>query len=79
MHHADACSETCHACRSDAFWGHPSPRSTLLLYSIIPHFGPVADLRLTPQNSSKFAQSFFLNKYIDKDFYQIISESNAAA
>ncbi|KAG1820112.1 hypothetical protein EV424DRAFT_1347202 [Suillus variegatus] len=46
---------------------------------IIPRFGPVADTRLTPQNSSKFAQSFFLNKYIDKDFYQIISESNTAA
>ena len=46
---------------------------------IIPRFGPVADTRLMPQNSSKFAQSFFLNKYIDKDFYQIISESNAVA
>ncbi|KAG0700553.1 hypothetical protein DFH29DRAFT_983059 [Suillus ampliporus] len=46
---------------------------------IIPHFGPVADTCLMPQNSSKFAQSFFLNKYIDKYFYHTISESNAAA
>ncbi|KAG0695549.1 hypothetical protein DFH29DRAFT_760683, partial [Suillus ampliporus] len=40
---------------------------------IIPRFGPVADTCLMPQNSSKFAQSFFLNKYIDKDFYHTIS------
>jgi len=46
---------------------------------IIPRFGPVADTRLTLQNSSQFAQSFFLNKYIDKDFYHTISKSNAAA
>ncbi|KAG1737754.1 hypothetical protein EDB19DRAFT_1895748 [Suillus lakei] len=46
---------------------------------IIPHFGPHADTCLTPQNSSKFAQSFLLNKYIDKDFYYTISKSNAAA
>ncbi|KAG1719526.1 hypothetical protein EDB19DRAFT_1918787 [Suillus lakei] len=46
---------------------------------IIPRSGPCADTRLMPQNSSKFAQSFLLNKYIDKDFYYTISESNAAA
>jgi hypothetical protein len=46
---------------------------------IIPFFGPVTDIHLTPQNSSKFAQSFSLNKYIDKDFYQIISKSNVVA
>ncbi|KAG1734246.1 uncharacterized protein EDB91DRAFT_1238446 [Suillus paluster] len=46
---------------------------------IIPRFGPVADTRLMPQNSSKFTQSFLLNKYIDKDFYHTISELNAAA
>ncbi|KAG1733360.1 uncharacterized protein EDB91DRAFT_1057502, partial [Suillus paluster] len=45
---------------------------------IIPRFGPVTDIHLTPQNSSKFAQSFLLNKYINKDFYHTISESNAA-
>jgi hypothetical protein len=42
MHHADACSEMCHACRSDAFRGHPSPRSTSLLYS---HYSPLWSCR----------------------------------
>ncbi|KAG1790414.1 uncharacterized protein HD556DRAFT_1446143 [Suillus plorans] len=40
---------------------------------IIPRFGRVADSRLTAQNSAHFAQTFFLNKYIDKDFYYAIS------
>ncbi|KAG2111131.1 hypothetical protein DEU56DRAFT_874448 [Suillus clintonianus] len=40
---------------------------------IIPRFGRVADSRLTAQNSAHFAQTFFLNKYINKDFYYAIS------
>ncbi|KAG1741923.1 hypothetical protein EDD22DRAFT_982197 [Suillus occidentalis] len=40
---------------------------------IIPRFGCAADSRLTAQNSTHFAQTFFLNKYIDKDFYYAIS------
>ncbi|KAG2109266.1 uncharacterized protein F5147DRAFT_773077 [Suillus discolor] len=42
---------------------------------IIPRFGHVADSRLTAENSAHFAQTFFLNKYIDKDFYYAISNS----
>ncbi|KAG2132153.1 uncharacterized protein EDB93DRAFT_1243059 [Suillus bovinus] len=41
---------------------------------IIPCFGCAADSRLTAQNSTHFAQTFFLNKYIDKDFYYAISK-----
>ncbi|KAG2130957.1 uncharacterized protein EDB93DRAFT_1243199 [Suillus bovinus] len=40
---------------------------------IIPCFGCAADSCLTAQNSTHFAQTFFLNKYIDKDFYYAIS------
>jgi hypothetical protein len=42
---------------------------------VIPRFGPVADTHLTAQNSSHSAQVFFLNKYIDKEFYYAISNS----
>ncbi|KAG1734062.1 uncharacterized protein EDB91DRAFT_1238466 [Suillus paluster] len=45
------------------------------LAHIIPHFGHVADSCLTAENSAHFAQTFFLNKYIDKDFYYAISNS----
>jgi hypothetical protein len=42
---------------------------------IVPRFGPVADPRLTEENSAHSAQVFFLNKYIDKEFYYAISNS----
>lgn len=45
------------------------------LAHIIPRFGCVADSRLTAENSAHFAQTFFLNKYINKDFYYAISNS----
>ncbi|KAG1852600.1 hypothetical protein C8R48DRAFT_777420 [Suillus tomentosus] len=40
---------------------------------IVLRFGPVADPRLTAENSAHSAQVFFLNKYIDKEFYYAIS------
>ncbi|KAG1857132.1 hypothetical protein F4604DRAFT_1590006, partial [Suillus subluteus] len=40
---------------------------------IVPCFGPVADPHLTAENSAHSAQVFFLNKYIDKEFYYAIS------
>ncbi|KAG0698406.1 hypothetical protein DFH29DRAFT_983887 [Suillus ampliporus] len=42
---------------------------------IVPRFGPVADSCLTAENSAHSAQVFFLNKYIDKEFYYAISNS----
>jgi hypothetical protein len=42
---------------------------------IVPRFGPVTDSRLTAENSAHSAQVFFLNKYIDKEFYYAISNS----
>jgi hypothetical protein len=42
---------------------------------IVPCFDPVVDPHLTADNSAHFAQVFFLNKYIDKEFYYAISNS----
>ncbi|KAG1765863.1 hypothetical protein EV702DRAFT_981235 [Suillus placidus] len=42
---------------------------------IVPHFGPVADPCLTEENSAHSAPVFFLNKYIDKEFYYAILNS----
>ncbi|KAL4072342.1 hypothetical protein V8B97DRAFT_2023518 [Scleroderma yunnanense] len=40
---------------------------------IVPHFDHTADNWLTTSNSIHFLQSFFLNKYFDKDFFYAIS------
>ncbi|KIM63452.1 hypothetical protein SCLCIDRAFT_117074 [Scleroderma citrinum Foug A] len=40
---------------------------------IVPRFDRTADNRLTTSNSIHFSQSFFLNKYFDKDFFYAIS------
>ena len=40
---------------------------------IVPCFDHTADNRLTTSNSIHFSQSFFLNKYFDKDFFYAIS------
>ncbi|KAI5988816.1 hypothetical protein EDD15DRAFT_2172157 [Pisolithus albus] len=40
---------------------------------ITPRFGAAADNRLSSANSIHFAQSFFLNKYFDKDFFYAIT------
>ncbi|KAG2354119.1 hypothetical protein BDR07DRAFT_1382518 [Suillus spraguei] len=42
---------------------------------IVPRFSPVADAHLTAQNSAHSACVFFLNKYINKEFYYAISNS----
>lgn len=41
---------------------------------IVPHFGHAADNHLTCSNSIYGSQSFFLNKYFDKDFFHAISK-----
>ncbi|KAF8421732.1 hypothetical protein L210DRAFT_865548 [Boletus edulis BED1] len=40
---------------------------------VVPRFGRVADNRLTSSNFVEYPESFFLNKYIDKDFFYAIS------
>ncbi|KAL4070606.1 hypothetical protein J3A83DRAFT_4372795 [Scleroderma citrinum] len=40
---------------------------------IVPHFDHTADNQLTTSNSIHFSQSFFLNKYFNKDFFYTIS------
>ena len=42
---------------------------------ITPRFGAVADNRLTDSNSIFSSESFFLNKYFDKDFFYAVSEA----
>jgi hypothetical protein len=39
---------------------------------LVPRFGQHADPRLTPQNSLELSNEFFLNKYSDKDTYQVL-------
>lgn len=63
-----------------AMWSAGIPFGDILLLDqlrsfthIVPHFGPVADPRLTAENSAYSTQVFFLNKYIDKEFYHAIS------
>ncbi|KAF9231959.1 hypothetical protein BU15DRAFT_90780 [Melanogaster broomeanus] len=46
---------------------------------IVPKFGSSADTRLTCFNSSHFSDVFYLNKYFDKDFYYILSDSEATS
>ncbi|KAF8141813.1 hypothetical protein EV363DRAFT_1392225 [Boletus edulis] len=40
---------------------------------VVPRFGRVADNCLTSSNSVEYSESFFLNKYFDKDFFYAIS------
>jgi len=40
---------------------------------ITPRFGTAADNWLTSVNSIHFSQSFFMNKYFDKDFFYVVS------
>lgn len=40
--------------------------------SLIPQLGNVADARLTKVTSMHYSNSFFLNKYFDKDFYDAL-------
>ncbi|KIM52852.1 hypothetical protein SCLCIDRAFT_140190, partial [Scleroderma citrinum Foug A] len=40
---------------------------------VVPRFDRTADNQLTTSNSIHFPQSFFLNKYFDKDFFYAIS------
>lgn len=42
--------------------------------SVIPRLGDVADPRLTKATSMHYSQSFFLNKYFDKNFYDALHQ-----
>jgi hypothetical protein len=66
-----------HAMRSEGVpFGDILPLDQLHSFThIIPRFGPVADSHLTAENSVHSARVFFLNKYIDKEFYYAISNS----
>ncbi|KAF8415527.1 hypothetical protein L210DRAFT_3616586 [Boletus edulis BED1] len=56
--------------------GEVFPLDQLKSYAhIVPRFGRVADNRLTYSNSVHGSQSFFLNKYFDKDFFYAISKA----
>ncbi|KAF8120747.1 hypothetical protein EV363DRAFT_1188133 [Boletus edulis] len=54
--------------------GEVIPLDQLRSYAhIVPRFGRIADNRLTHSNSIHGSQTFFLNKYFDKDFFYAIS------
>ncbi|KAF8136962.1 hypothetical protein EV363DRAFT_1156554 [Boletus edulis] len=40
---------------------------------VVPRFGRIADNRLTSSNCVEYSESFYLNKYFDKDFFYAIS------
>ncbi|KAF8126203.1 hypothetical protein EV363DRAFT_1174760 [Boletus edulis] len=40
---------------------------------VVPHFGRIADNRLTSSNCVEYSESFYLNKDFDKDFFYVIS------
>lgn len=57
-------------------FGEVFPLDQLRSYGhITPRFGTVADNRLTDSNSIFSSESFFLNKYFDKDFFYAVSEA----
>ncbi|KAH7905010.1 hypothetical protein BJ138DRAFT_1233543 [Hygrophoropsis aurantiaca] len=41
---------------------------------VVPRFGPAADSRLSATNSIYASQSFYLNRYFDKDFFYVLSQ-----
>lgn len=54
--------------------GDVFPLDQLRSYAhVVPRFGLVADNRLTSSNCIEYSESFFLNKYFDKDFFYAIS------
>ncbi|KAH0839466.1 hypothetical protein J3R83DRAFT_273 [Lanmaoa asiatica] len=62
-------------CASGEDLGEVFPLDQLRSYvHIVPCFGHTADNRLTFSNSIYGSQSFFLNKYFDKDFFYAISK-----
>ena len=53
--------------------GHVVPLRQLRAFiSIIPRLGDAANARLTKATSMHYSDSFFLNKYFDKDFYDTL-------
>ena len=60
---------------SGEYFGEVFPLDQLRSYAhIIPCFGTEADNHLTHSNSIHFSQSFFLNKYFNKEFFYAVSE-----
>ncbi|KAF8422301.1 hypothetical protein L210DRAFT_880301, partial [Boletus edulis BED1] len=53
--------------------GEVFPMDRLRSYAhVVPRFGQKADVRLSSTNCVHFSQSFFLNKYFNKDFFYTI-------
>lgn len=54
--------------------GDVFPLDQLRSYAhVVPRFGRVADNHLTSGNSIAYSESFFLNRYYDKDFFYATS------
>ena len=61
-------------CASGSPLGEVFPVDQLRSYAhIVPRFGEKADNRLTSTNCIHHSQSFFLNKYFDKDFFYALT------
>ncbi|KAL4063056.1 hypothetical protein V8B97DRAFT_2026503 [Scleroderma yunnanense] len=61
-------------CTSGSVLGEVFPLDQVRSYAhIVPHFDHIADNWFTTSNSIHFLQSFFLNKYFNKDFFYTIS------
>ncbi|KAI6015469.1 hypothetical protein PISMIDRAFT_111816, partial [Pisolithus microcarpus 441] len=61
-------------CASGSELGEVFPLDQLRSYAhIVPHFSLKADNRLTSDNCIHLSQSFFLNRYFDKDFFYATS------
>ena len=59
---------------SGSLLGEVFPVNQLRSYAhIVPRFGEKADGRLTSTNCVHYSQSFFLNKYFDKDFFYTLT------
>ena len=62
------------ACASSSLLGKVFPVDQLQSYAhIVPRFGQNADNWLSSTNCVHSSQSFFLNKYFDKDFFYAIN------
>ncbi|KAI5989665.1 hypothetical protein EDD15DRAFT_2171128, partial [Pisolithus albus] len=61
-------------CTSGEFLGDVLPLDQIKSYAhLVPHFGEAADNRFTSTNGFHSAQSFWLNRYFDKEFYYALS------
>ncbi|KAI6019356.1 hypothetical protein BKA83DRAFT_4057137 [Pisolithus microcarpus] len=55
---------------SGSYFGNIFPLDQISSFAhVVPRFGKTADKRLTYMNASHASQSFYLNRYFDKDFF----------